>query len=205
MLSWFSVNHCRSGARIRPAFTGAWDIDSDSAQDTRALMLRPVVIAAGCVMALMLLPSVAVAQQIATVRGRVVDATGEPLPGASVDLQAAATLLTATTDGEGAYRLERVPVGQAELTIRLINFTTFRRDVEIGAGEEVTVDAMLSVSLHADVVVTACDRARVDFAFRPHRFNRRRKDESPEPHGGSPAIDGDIRRRAGRRSCFATR
>jgi hypothetical protein len=94
------------------------------------------------------------AQGSGQVVGRVADQTGAPLPGVIVDLVSGATELTATTDLEGRYRFDAVPAGPAEVTFRLVNFGVQRRTVTVGGGP-VTADATLSLSLNADVLVTA--------------------------------------------------
>jgi hypothetical protein len=91
----------------------------------------------------------------AQVAGRVLDQTGGVLPGVTIDLVVNATELTTITDDEGRYQFDGVPPGQAELTCRLLNFSVIRRSVAVGAGEAVTADIVMTLSLNADVVVTA--------------------------------------------------
>lgn len=94
------------------------------------------------------------AQGGGTITGRIADETGGVLPGVTVDLHSGATELTATTNGTGDYRLENVPPGPATLTFKLINFTIVRRDLMVMAGQTITANAVLGLSLTADVVVT---------------------------------------------------
>ena len=108
-----------------------------------------------CVVGLALAGSPAFAQTGGTITGAVVDETGGVLPGVVVDLQAGDFERTTTTDEQGQYRFEQVPPGPAELTFRLINFTVVHRPVTVAAGRVATVDALLTLSLSADVVVTA--------------------------------------------------
>jgi hypothetical protein len=97
----------------------------------------------------------AFAQATGTVAGRVVDQTGAPLAGVTVGLTAGATTLSAVTDHRGVYRLEPVPAGAIEVTFRLLNFTVVRREGAVASGQLQTVDALLALSLSADVLVTA--------------------------------------------------
>ncbi len=92
-----------------------------------------------------------------TITGTVSDETGGVLPGTSVTLQVggASGALDTVTDDAGAFRFENVPVGVAELTWRLINFSTVRRTVTIIGGEAVVADARMFVATSADIVVTA--------------------------------------------------
>ena len=48
-----------------------------------------------------------------------------------------------------------MPAGAATLTFRLVNFSSARQDVTVTAGDSLTVDLVLTLSLTADVVVTA--------------------------------------------------
>ncbi len=98
--------------------------------------------------------STAFAQGTGTISGVVVDETGGVLPGVTVDLHAEGMEHTAVTDGVGAFRIEGIPAGPADVTFKLINFTNVRRTVRVAAGQTVTVNATLGLSLTADVVVT---------------------------------------------------
>ena len=88
------------------------------------------------------------------VAGRVLDQTGAPLAGVSIDLTSGAGESTAVSDARGSYRFDRVADGPAELTFRLLNFTVVRRTTSIVNGQTQSVDAVLALSLSADVVVT---------------------------------------------------
>ena len=96
----------------------------------------------------------AIAQATGTVSGRVLDQSGGVLPGVAIDLVVNSRELTTATDGVGAYRFDGVPAGDAELTFRLLNFSVLRRTVPVAGGASVTADAVLTLSLSADVIVT---------------------------------------------------
>ncbi len=91
------------------------------------------------------------------VTGRVADETGGVLPGASVDLRPAGaqSVRETVTDDVGVYRFDGVPAGPAEITFRLINFSTVRRLVNVTAGGTVQADAVMLVAASADIVITA--------------------------------------------------
>jgi hypothetical protein len=97
------------------------------------------------------------AQAGGSVTGTVSDETGGVLPGVTVQLLpvGAQTALEAVTDGSGAYRFDGVQAGPAELTIRLINFSTVRRNVNVTSGTPVTANVSMVVATSADIVVTA--------------------------------------------------
>jgi hypothetical protein len=67
----------------------------------------------------------------------------------------AQSALEVVTDGSGVYRFTNVPVGTAELTIRLINFSTVRRGITVRAGDPLTANVSMVVATSADIVVTA--------------------------------------------------
>ena len=104
-----------------------------------------------------LVPGAAWAQETGIVAGTVTDQTGGVLPGTSVDIrpEGAQRVLETVTDSTGAYRFENLPPGPADLTFRLINFSTIRRVVTISAGGMVTADALMQVATSADIVITA--------------------------------------------------
>ena len=92
--------------------------------------------------------------------GRVVDQTGGVLPGVAVDLVTASGEQNAVTDASGAFRFEHIDAGAAELTYRLINFTVLRRPITVMAGQSGTANAVLTLALSADVVVTGSSTFR---------------------------------------------
>ena len=92
------------------------------------------------------------AQTTGRVSGRVLDPTGAVLPGVAIDVNSGE--LTTTTDSAGVYRFDAVPPGSAELTFRLLNFSVLRRVLAVSPGAAVAFDAVLTLSLSADVVVT---------------------------------------------------
>jgi hypothetical protein len=112
-------------------------------------------ISAFVVLLLMAFPAAVRAQTVGRIAGRVLDQTGLPLPGVTIELVVAASERTATTtDDDGRYQFDAVPAGSAELTYRLLNFNALRRAVNVASGASVSVDIVLTLSLNADVVVT---------------------------------------------------
>ena len=102
-------------------------------------------------------PTPAAAQGTGVVSGGISDETGGMLPGASVTLRPAGADadLETFTDGTGTYRFENVPAGPAEVTFRMINFSTVRKTITVPAGGTVTADGTLFVAASADIVITA--------------------------------------------------
>jgi TonB dependent receptor-like, beta-barrel/Carboxypeptidase regulatory-like domain/TonB-dependent Receptor Plug Domain len=91
------------------------------------------------------------------VAGTVRDQTGGALPGVTVELtRPRVPPLATATDTAGRYRFESVPPDTYTLSFRLLNFgDQERRDLPVAAGQTVTADAVLSLSLSADVIVVA--------------------------------------------------
>jgi hypothetical protein len=97
------------------------------------------------------------AQGGGTVNGRVIDQTDLVIPGVSIELlpAGASDHLKALTGDDGIFRFENVPAGPAEVTFRLINFGTVRRNIVVTAGSPTTVNVMLVVTTSADITITA--------------------------------------------------
>ena len=104
---------------------------------------------------LLLVPSLAFAQDTGTVEGLVTDGeTGDPLPGANVTFPELD--LGAATNPDGLYTIENVPEGTYSLRVTFIGYRTKQRDITVRAGESVQADFVLNVN-RADleeVVVT---------------------------------------------------
>lgn len=101
-----------------------------------------------------LYPVVASGQQAGTVMGHVIDDTGSVLPGASVTLDIDTDQLFVMTDENGEFHFDNIPAGPAELVVRLINFSTFRSELQAINNDTVTVNVSLTLGMTADVVVT---------------------------------------------------
>lgn len=96
-----------------------------------------------------------IAAQQGAIAGRVTDAsTLEPLVGAQVFIQG--TNLGELTDQEGRYRIEGVPAGTHELTVRLIGYRQLSRSgVEVQSGQVTTANFAVDVAAVAlDEIVT---------------------------------------------------
>jgi len=92
----------------------------------------------------------------ASISGTVRDQTGGALPGVTVELGTAGSELRSTdSDATGRYRFDNVAPGTYDLQFRLLNFgEQQKRNVAVAGGQALTLDALLSLSLSADVVVT---------------------------------------------------
>jgi len=101
-----------------------------------------------------LLASTAFAQT-ATVAGAVRDETGGALPGVTVELRSGTgSPQLSVTDAAGTFRFEHVAAGHYQTVFTLINFASRRRELDVTASGTVRLDAVLHLSLSADVTVT---------------------------------------------------
>jgi hypothetical protein len=100
-------------------------------------------------------PALAQPAPAGQVRGKVADETGGALPGVTVELRGeGAKENTTVTTMSGVYAFDRVAPGRYQISFALINFAGFRRDVVVSAGMPAQVDAVLHLSLNAEVTVT---------------------------------------------------
>lgn len=91
----------------------------------------------------------------AEVVGTVRDETGGALSGVTVELSiGGGPARTVETAADGSYRFDGIAAGQVQLSFSLINFATARRQVTVPASGPARADAVLFLSLSADVTVT---------------------------------------------------
>lgn len=94
-----------------------------------------------------------------TVKGRVIDIDTEiPLPGATVIILDTDPLIGTTTDLDGFFRLEDVPLGRYNIRITYLGYEPVSiRELEVGSGKEVVINPMMKESAMelGEVVVTA--------------------------------------------------
>ena len=93
-------------------------------------------------------------QDSGTIVGTVTDkATGTPIAGATLAVEG--TQRTATTGGDGQYRIEDVPAGTRRLRVRYIGYAPLEGIVEVRGDGEVTADFALTKSVQKlDELVT---------------------------------------------------
>lgn len=105
-----------------------------------------------------------------TIRGKVTDATGTPVPNAAVTVKNAETGYTRdlVTDSDGSYLAPDLPLGTYSVTTISSSFAPFiQRGIHLDAGSSLTVDESLKVgSVVTEVQVTGdapmVETARVD-------------------------------------------
>lgn len=120
-------------------------------------ILMAVLLVAGAVPAF--------AQEVyGSVTGRVLDAQGAAITGATVELISGQRTLTATTDGEGGYQFLNVLPGTYKVQVAASGFgTKYRDDVPVELGRTISANFELSAAIAGEqVTVTASDEPLVD-------------------------------------------
>ncbi len=91
-----------------------------------------------------------------TIRGTVYESeTRQPLPGASVYLKDTGPGLGATTDEQGNFRIEKVPIGRYVLKASFVGYETFTiPDLLVQAGKETVLEiALVQAAKNLDEIV----------------------------------------------------
>ena len=90
------------------------------------------------------------------IRGTVIDnQTQMPLPGATIFIKETDPLIGTTSDNNGQFRLEKVPVGRHDIQINYIGYEPFiLREVMISSGKETVLKVELKESLRTLEEVT---------------------------------------------------
>jgi hypothetical protein len=117
--------------------------------------------------------------------GRVSDATGAPIPGATVTLTGPhRTARTAVTDARGSYLIDQVPSGRVTVTSELAGFKTVKRSFVFDQRPRL-VDFRMEVSgLTETVTVTA------EAPFLDMDASERRETIDPDPLGPRDRLAG---------------
>jgi hypothetical protein len=107
-------------------------------------------------LAVLLAVGPAAAQQTTgVIAGRVIDAQGGVVPGATVSAVHTETGFsrTAVSDAEGLYRLAALPVGAYDVTTELVGFTTVEsKGIVVTVGQTLTIDITLKVASVAETI-----------------------------------------------------
>ena len=117
---------------------------------------------ASVVVALLLaVAATAAAQQTTgTLTGRVVDEQNAALPGATVTARNTETGFsrTATTDGEGIYRLAALPVGVYDVVAEMSGFASLdRKGIVVSVGQTLSIDIQMKVAAIQETVTVSAE------------------------------------------------
>src|SRR4051812_9740797 len=93
----------------------------------------------------------------ATVRGRVTDQAGAPVPSASVRVARGDTgeSRTTTTNAAGLFSLPELEVGEYRFDVTTTGFATYTRQAQLTVGQDLWLDVPLAVAIRQDVDVSA--------------------------------------------------
>ncbi|MCU0392116.1 MAG: TonB-dependent receptor, partial [Thermoflexibacter sp.] len=93
---------------------------------------------------------------IQTIRGKIIDkSSNEALVGATIFLPQTYPLIGATTDGQGNFRLEKVPIGRYVLKAKFVGYEDFTiPELQVSAGKEIVLTIELTESLKEMEAVT---------------------------------------------------
>ena len=98
-----------------------------------------------------------VGAQTATVSGKVLSETGEPLPAVTVALPALE--IGAFTDEKGVFRLENVPPGSHTIEFRFVGYRTIQSEIRVTEGRPSALEVTMEPeTLIGDEVIVTGDR-----------------------------------------------
>ena len=106
-------------------------------------LLRTAAICGRAALLLALSAAAAAAQQTGTIRGTVVDVSGDALPGVSVTVTGSGVSEQAATDSAGAYVFTGLAAGDHVVTATLFGYQSRELQVSLGAGAIETVPVVL--------------------------------------------------------------
>ena len=78
------------------------------------------------------------AQQLCTISGKVTDGSGIPVPGANVVLKN--TNFGVTSDIQGSYTLDAIPVGTYTINVSYVGYQPVNREINLKEGERLKLD-----------------------------------------------------------------
>lgn len=112
----------------------------------------------------LLLPSGALGQSVALLRGVVRDAQGLPLPTADVRLTKRLTALerATTTSDHGAFQVSNIPPDTYELRVEFPGFAPHVRQIDLRTSVPVEIEVVLDVAAQSTSVTVTPDEALID-------------------------------------------
>jgi hypothetical protein len=116
------------------------------------------------VIAVLLAPAAALAQQTGAIAGRVIDSSGLALPGVTVEATSPSlpSDRVTVTSGNGDYRMAALPPGLYAVTFRLSGMQEVTRNAQVQLGQDTAVNVTLSMSGVAETVTVTATATYVD-------------------------------------------
>ena len=108
------------------------------------------------------LPVFAQTNPTGTLSGKITDAQGLPVPGATVSAQSVVLqgVRTAVTSTNGDYIVPFLPPGDYSVGVELSGFAPVKHTARIAIGQTATVNATLSVSTVSETVEVSAETSR---------------------------------------------
>lgn len=107
---------------------------------------------------LLMMASIKASAQTGSIRGRIIEnITERPLQGATIVFLADSSIV-ATTDADGRYKLENLPVGRLSFSVSFIGYEdVILPNIEVISGKDVPVDVRVTESFNSldEVVITS--------------------------------------------------
>src|SRR5688572_1046453 len=127
--------------------------------------MRLKVLAGLLAAAVLSLPAAA-QEQRATLEGLIIDPSGAPVPGATVEARSVnGGVLNAVSDTSGAYRFPSVAPGRWDITATLAGFRSARAaGVSISLGQTLRVNLTLAVGAMTEEVTVTSETPLIDVA-----------------------------------------
>ena len=97
------------------------------------------------------------------IRGRVVDASGAVMPGATVNVRVGSYTTTVVSDDTGAFMLSNMPHGPVEMTSSLAGFRTQRTTFPFDGSPQL-VEIGLDLEMMAETVTVSADSPLIDMS-----------------------------------------
>jgi len=116
------------------------------------------------VMAVLLAPVVALAQQTGAIAGRAVDSSGGALPGVTVEATSPSlpTARVVVTGSNGEYRMVALPPGAYTVTFTLSGMQTLTRTAQVQLSQDTAVNVTMAISGVSETVNVTATASYVD-------------------------------------------
>ncbi|MBO0797722.1 MAG: carboxypeptidase regulatory-like domain-containing protein, partial [Blastocatellia bacterium] len=120
---------------------------------------RQLIVALTLLLGSSLIPTIVFTQsQVGSISGTVKDQNGAVVPNAAISIRSESSgqVQSASTDGRGRFKVERLEPGSYRLSVTHAGFKTAERSLAVEGGKQVTIEIRLEIAeTHAEVTVGA--------------------------------------------------